>query len=231
MTIMESWQYTAKSVYENITYNGSWNSPQRDFSYELRTPYVVDAGVAFTFGGAALLSVDYELMDYSVMNYRDVNDGFFGDNAWDSTNQCNRLFCGVSHSLRAGVEFRPTPEVSLRAGYSLVTDPERYAYDDDGTIVTAETWVPYDHMNLKEFHYFKNNTHAFSLGAGYSSSGAFFADAAVRLTGYPGLHYSPYYYGGYEAADKNGNFAYYGAPDIFFNRSIVDVLLTIGWRF
>ena len=231
LTIKESWQYTAQSSYENSRFDGSWNGSIQDYAYRLRTPYVFDAGMAFTFGGVGLVSLDYELTDYSVMKYKDVDSDFFSDDAWAFTNRCNSLFCGVSNSLRAGVEVRPLPEFSIRAGYSFVSDPERYAYDDLGQMVTAETWTPEVDANLRDFRYFKNNTNAFSFGVGYASSGSFFADAAVRVTRYPTLHYGPYYYGDYEVADKNGNYSYVGVPDIAYARKVVDVLLTIGWRF
>ena len=64
-----------------------------------------------------------------------------------------------------------------------------------------------------------------------SSSGSFFADATVRLTSYPKAYYSPYYYGGYDMYDKDGNHVYMGQPLITLNRRIVDVLVTFGWRF
>ena len=229
LTIKEEWQYRARSYYENTKYNGSWNSDVDDYSYLLRTPYIVDAGLAYTFGGFGLVSLDYELTDYSVMKYSETG---FGESEWcRDVNQTTKRFCGVSHSLRAGIEVKPLPEFSLRAGYSLITDPERYAYDLNGNMYTAENWNTNDIVTLQEFRYFKNMTNAYSLGVGYSSEGSFFADAAVRLTSYPKLYYAPYYYGEYDAVDKNGMLLDAGSPDIAFNRSVFDILLTIGWRF
>ena len=179
---------------------------------------MVDAGIAYTFGGFGLVSVDYELTDYSIMKFQPL-DGYE-----------DKLFCGVSHSVRAGLEVKPSPAFAIRAGYSLVTDPEKYAYDTSGNKVTAETWEGL-HQLLSGFEYFKNTTQAYSLGLGYSSSGSFFADATVRLTSYPKAYYSPYYYGGYDMYDKDGNHVYMGQPLITLNRRIVDVLVTFGWRF
>ncbi|MBQ9462039.1 MAG: hypothetical protein IJU68_00065 [Bacteroidales bacterium] len=230
LTVNETWQYSAQTSYEDGRYNGSATSDRGEYSYRLRTPYVVNAGAAYTFGGFGLVSLDYELTDYSIMKYSDFNNSFFGSDDWAYTNEANRLFCGVSHSVRAGIEVKPLAQLSVRAGYSLVTDPEKYAADNFGNIVTAETWQG-SGMQLSQFRYFKNNTHAFSFGLGYSSNGSFFADAAVRLTKYPTALYSPYYYGWYQALDEGGAPVDTGMPLERLDRKIVDVMLTIGWRF
>ena len=230
LSIEEQWQYSAAASYADKTFNGSATSDIGSYSYKLRTPYIVNAGVAYTFGTAGLLSVDYELTDYSVMKYRDFGETFFEAHNWSSTNYANRTFCGVSHSVRAGVEVKPTQAIAVRAGYSIVTDPEKYGTDTDGNIVTAETWQGLQ-QGVSNFKYFRNYTHAFSAGLGYSTDGAFFADAAVRLTKYPVNYYSPYYYGAYDVFDKDGALVMTGMPLEKLSRSVFDVVLTIGWRF
>lgn len=230
LTIEEQWQYSAAASYADKTFNGSATSDIGSYSYKLRTPYIVNAGVAYTFGAAGLLSLDYELTDYSVMKYRDFGETFFEAHNWSSTNYANRTFCGISHSVRAGVEVKPTQALAVRAGYSIVTDPEKYGTDSYGNIVTAETWQGLQ-QGVSNFKYFKNYTHAVSAGLGYSTDGAFFADAAVRLTKYPVNYYSPYYYGAYDVFDKDGDHVMTGMPLEKLSRSIFDVVLTIGWRF
>ncbi|MBR3075181.1 MAG: hypothetical protein IKH11_05450 [Bacteroidales bacterium] len=230
MVVSEEWQYSAKTKYNDRKFNGSSTSARSSNSYSLRTPYVVDAGIAWTFGAGGLVSVDYELTDYSVMKYGEENSDIFNSGAWDFTNECNRLFCGVSHSVRAGLEFKPIPELALRGGYSIITDPERYALDDSGNMITADNWEGPGEP-LSNFKYFVNNTHAFSLGIGYASRGSFFADAAVRLTKYPSTYLKPYYFGEYWVVDKNDNPIDIAMPEIKLDRKVVDVLLTIGWRF
>ena len=97
-------------------------------------------------------------------------------------------------------------------------------------MVTADNWEGL-HQNLSGFKYLKATTHNFSLGAGYSSPGSFFADAAVRLTSYPVSYYGPYYYTDYDAVDSNGNALQVGSPLEKLNRRVVDLVLTFGWRF
>ena len=86
-------------------------------------------------------------------------------------------------------------------------------------------------QNLVKSHHFDSITHAVSLGAGYSSPGSFYADLAVRLTSYPTAYYSPYYYGAYDAMDSAGRSINVGAPLEKLERSVYDVMMTLGWRF
>ena len=230
VTIEERWQYSASTSYANGYYNGGAKSNVGEYTYRLRTPYIFDLGVAYTLGGFGLLSLDYELTDYSVMKYSDLESNYFNEEAWANTNMCNGLFCGVSHSLRAGIEVKPLPQFALRAGYSLVTDPERYSTDSYGNRVTAENWQGPEQV-LGDFHYFNNITNAVSLGAGYSSDGSFFADAAVRFTKYPDAYYNPYYYGDYVGYLSDGTMIEVPAPLVKLDRRVFDIILTFGWRF
>ena len=230
LNVNETWEYRASTTYEDSSFDSSAKSSVGEYGYNLRTPYVVDAGIAYTLPGVGLLSIDYELTDFSVMKYSDKQSSYFGEDSWATQNYINRTFCGLSHSVRAGVEFKPIDFLSLRAGYSFVSDPEKYWLDTSGNRVTAETWQGYNQI-ITDSHYFDSVTHAVSFGAGYSSPGSFFADFAVRLTTYPRSYYSPYYYGSYAAVDKDGKALDVLAPTELINRSIVDAVLTFGWRF
>ena len=228
--IEEDWGYKASSTFANTKFSEDSKSEDDGYSYNLRTPYIVDAGAALTIPEVGLLSVDYELTDYSVMKYSDIEPNMFGEDSWAVENYLNKTFCGVSHALRAGLEVKPADFLALRAGYSFVTNPEKYWIDLSDNIVTAETWYSYSQAP-KEVKYFEGLTQAFSLGAGFSSPGSFFADFAVRLTKYPVSYFSPYYYGAYDAEDKNGNLLDVGAPIELLDHSIFDAILTVGWRF
>jgi len=233
-TMRETWQYSASSRYDDSFFNGSQTSPLGEYSYRLRTPYVVDVGLAYTFGSIGFLSVDYELMDYSIMKFKTVSYNS-GRDYFPELNSANKNFCGLSHNLRVGAEFKPTPAFAVRLGYSFLTTPEKYSVNDEGTVVDiAEYLSNYDyyHNNLRSFSYYKDYTQGFSLGFGYSSNGSFYADIAARLNLYPGMTFNPYY--SYDHYDELG--LYHSAedqpsPSISVNRKLVDVALTIGWRF
>lgn len=229
MSLSETWEYRASSSYEDSSFDSSARSSIGEFKYNLRTPYIVDAGIAYTIPAVGLLSVDYELTDYSVCKYSDSGNSYFSEDSWADQNYINRTFLGVSHSVRAGVEFKPVDFLSLRAGYSFVSDPEKYKLDASGKRVNAENWGGYAQV-LSDGGYFDSVTHAVSGGLGFSSAGSFFADLALRMTSYPKRYYSPYYYD-YSPVDKDGTPLNVSSPVELLNHSVFDVMLTVGWRF
>lgn len=240
MTVKETWNYGCTTDFDNPRFSGDIVSPDGEYSYGLRTPYRVNAGAAFTFGQRGLISVDYEMADYSVMKFRDIYDDgydsyFSPSDAFYDVNMANRHFCGLAHQLRVGGEFRVTPAFALRAGYSISTSPERYWKDSRGYEVTADDYLSsfeeYDKnvVTLVTPYYFGDKTQAFSFGVGYSSPGSFFADIAVRLTNYPSWDFSPYYdYYGYTSG---GAYVDLKAPRVNNTKNIIDAALTLGWRF
>lgn len=227
-SMSEEWGYTAETTYDNADFCGREKGSSSD-DYSFRAPYIFDAGIAYTAPGVGLISLDYELMDYSVMKYSYPDSGFMSEDVWAMTNYVNRTFCGVTHSVRAGVEFKPSPELSLRAGYSFVSDPEKWFTDSDGNRVNAETWQGYS-QPITYGGKFDSYTHAISAGLGYSSPGSFFADFAVRSTFCPVTYYSPYYYS-YEPMDRTGKGIPVKTPMETLDRKLIDVVATIGWRF
>lgn len=228
--INESWQVSQASTFANASSSSSSYSPVGEYSYRLRTPYIIDAGLAWTFGSTALLSFDYELTDFSVMLFRESSGNGHSDTFY-RVNRLNSLFCGVSHQFRVGFEANVNPALKLRAGFNLKTDPERYYTDSEGNFVDASVYDTYFNdfesgaLFLTNPRFFKNSVKAFSLGVGYSSPGSFFADAAVRLTTLPVTYYS--FYSQY-LASENGVLV---SPCAQINRKLWDVAITVGWRF
>lgn len=176
-------------------------SPDDSYDYYLRTPYRVNAGIAYTFGGFGFISADYEMTDYSTAKYSEKGDNDF-NNSFRDVNDGIKNQLGTSHELRIGTEFRPVPEYSIRAGYTYNVSP---------------TYV-YETSSKKTIHDEKN---AFSIGAGYSSPGSFFMDLAARLT-----EWRSDYYTLYEDYLNDGS-----VPELKCSRSRWDVVLTLGWRF
>lgn len=155
LTMREKWSQDM-----SITYLGentrSAESDTGRYSYRLRTPWKMSAGLAWTLSELLLVSADYELMDYRSMKFRSAynhNDDF-SDANWDISQ-----WMGISHTLRLGAELKPIPQLAVRLGYNLITDPEKN----------------------NEGKYIYNNRHNLSAGLGYSSNGSFFADLAVRM--------------------------------------------------
>lgn len=236
LTISENWQYGAATAFDDNYYNDSYTSPVGEFSYLLRTPYRASFGAAYAFGDKGLVSVDYELADYSVMRFETLHyDRMNAADTFQAENWVNRNFAGISHALRVGAEYRLNPAFALRAGYSVTTSPERYWTDSEGATVDANLPKPEIDAylnrirNLVTPHYYGDRTQAVSFGFGYSSAGSFFADAVVRCTRYPSETFAPYY--DYDSCDKDGQPLAIQAPRILSNRSLWNVAVTLGWRF
>jgi len=233
--VYEEYSYHGASTFEDVNFNYSESSPLGAFRYRIRTPYIVDLGIAYTFGSRGLLSVDYELMDYHIMEFRDTDRSYRYNDSFRKVNSANSKFCGQSHSLRVGAEIKVVPQVSLRAGYSFCTSPERYWINNLGEEVTADYYLlEYDlysarTKNLVTPIYYGDRSNMFSAGIGYSSNGSFFADAAVRFVSNPAKVDSPYY--AYDDYDSTGTCLVSAAPCVKTVQRVYDIVLTLGWRF
>ena len=231
--VRETWQVQTDSYFvgfDGVTSHENSYSPVGEFQYQLIGPYSINAGLAYTFGSRALLSVDYEMTDFSAMKYRTryASDG----ETFARVNRLTNLFCGVSHSVRAGFEFKPLPFIALRLGGTLKTDPTCYYIDDVGERVDSYIYDAfYDdfekgHFSLSSGRKFNSdNVWSVSAGLGYLSAGPFFADFAVRRTAFATTYTYPY------AVYIDGSDISVSSPTIRAQRSLWDVLLTIGWRF
>lgn len=230
-TVDEEWSVAASTEYSGFS-NSAKNVPLWNYRYNYRSPWMFNLGAALTIGERCLLSMDYELEDYSVMRfseyeqyYNDYSDIFYKEN------RINQLFCGSSSSFRFGVEYRITPAISLRYGFNSKSSPERYYEDNEGMLIDAslyDMWYEdYESGDYTLDRRFKVNATrtAHSFGAGYASNGSFFADFALRFTRYPQTFYSPY--GRYLVEDGE----YVDSPLLSVSRKVCDAVLTLGWRF
>ena len=79
----------------------------------------------------------------------------------------------------------------------------------------------YSFKQYYEADYCCDKTSTYSLGCGYSSPGSFFADLAVRYSKYPDNWFYPY--DDYLEDTRS--------PEINVVKNMMDVVLTVGWRF
>lgn len=200
MEIRENYALDAQTVLSGSSRTAQ--TPEDEWYYNLVSPYRVNAGIAYTFGKLGLVSVDYELCDYSTMSFRSSNyNEFLTD--FGGVNGDIAQMMTMSHALRAGVELKPLPEMAIRVGYNFETNP----------VVGLTT--PKQRV---------------SFGLGYDSNGSFFADAAVRLHYLQDEYLIPYYYYDW---DDQGTFIddTVLTPEIGIKTTMVDAMLTLGWRF
>ncbi|MFA9390625.1 MAG: OmpP1/FadL family transporter [Prolixibacteraceae bacterium] len=174
------------------------------YNYSLQTPLKANFSAAYTIGDVALLSIDYELVNYSRAKFRDSGDNY------DYSDQNSDIYNTLKSTgnIRIGGEYRLTPNFSLRGGYNLFGNPWKSSYTfTDGTSS--------DILN-------KNDTYSsYSAGAGYRVNN-FYVDFAYRLST---LNYSHQVHEVYYTNPSEVN------PIAKINEVNNQATLTFGFRF
>lgn len=213
-SITETWYLSAEQTSLSQEYkSGSSDSPEGEYRYNLTSPLKFNAGIAYTFGPFALVSLDYEVCDYGTMKFQEK--GTNDNSAFEAVNHDIAGYLEKVHEFRAGVEVKPLPALAVRAGYNLRT-----------SALPAD--IEYENQYIWEKT--KGMTNSFSIGLGYSSNGSFYADAAVRMTKYADNWIYPYDYYYFDGTNLNVDTSV-AVPEILNRRTRWHALLTIGFRF
>ncbi len=206
----------------NITgaYFSPCQSPDDEWTYSLSLPFRWNVGAAYTLGSVAVVSVDYEMADYSHSRYRGRIQNGWPTGVWANQNADIQDILGLAHNLRVGLEVKPHPAFAIRAGYNLLTSGQKnwLNYDLSVTPLTSDERA-------------SQNTHLASLGFGYAGN-YFFADIAVRLRFRPQDYYVPYSHYTYDT-DYTAKYVDLTAevPEVEVSAMGIQTLLTLGWRF
>lgn len=106
-----------------LTNNGDWEETDNAYyEWKLNAPWKFMVGAAAVIGNRAIVSLDYQFDGYNSMSmkvpysttswdYSYVNDDF--------TNDQIKSYFKNANTIRAGIEYRVTPQLSLRAGYNV----------------------------------------------------------------------------------------------------------------
>lgn len=150
------------------------------------TNYKIQAPYSWTFSGAMLLgtrgsiSLDYEIKDYTTMHLKDN----YGNDYVDDNNYIDEDF-KVASTLRAGLEWKFTPQFSGRLGYAWMQNPYSENINDEKIEVTTSGTVP-------QF-VIQGDTHHITAGLGYRFTPQFYMDVAfIYKTQSDKLYYFPY---------------------------------------
>ena len=208
MSITERYAYTGESSLEGKT-RLPVSSEEDNWGYDMTFPFRYNLGAAFSFGQVAILSLDYEGVNYAQARFHTGSDDEFidDDDFFAYQNEDIKTNLGISRLFRAGVEFKPAPGLAIRTGYNYATS---------GVVFEGK------------------GESAASFGLGYSSSGSFYADFSLRFRFLPDEYIIPYYY--YYAPDPA---KFYNkvvddsvlTPEILVQSTVTDALFTVGWRF
>jgi hypothetical protein len=108
-------EYFYENITSNFTDGGPYESPNEPmrYSYALTTPFRALAGVAVQIKKVAILSADYEFVDYSTAKFSETGDGY----DYSIKNLAIKNGLKSTSNVRVGGEFRLN-NLYLRGGYS-----------------------------------------------------------------------------------------------------------------
>ena len=176
-------------------------------NYYFRTPGSWTFSAAVILGTQAIVSLDYELKDYSAMNLKDNNENDMKDvNSYMNDDYKN------TSTVRAGVEFRFSPQFSGRLGYAWAQNPYRTDIKSLGELVVPAGTIPNYTLS--------GDVNYLTAGVGFKFTPQFYGDLAlVYRTQNDYLYYFP------PVNTESDSFA-----GSFKNQSI-KVLVTLGYKF
>ena len=94
------------------------------FDYRLNTPFKMINSLSFVINKKAIISVDYEYLDYSMAN---LNSDFY--DFGDTNNDIENYYASTAN-IKLGGELRIHPQLSLRGGYAYYGSPFAGDYND-----------------------------------------------------------------------------------------------------
>ncbi|HHU97056.1 MAG: outer membrane protein transport protein [Bacteroidota bacterium] len=149
---------------------GSTFSDHFSNEYDLKTPGKFVASVASVLGNRFIISLDYELMDYSKMRLMVPANSMDSDSWYDTHNQYISDDYWLASTVRFGMEYRITPQLYGRLGYAWMQNAydESYEMSGDPAIAWSNT-----------IFRMEGDTHWVTGGIGYRFSRNFYLDAAI----------------------------------------------------
>lgn len=106
-----------------------------DYRYKYYTPWVYQLSTAYVIGKKAIVSLEYDLKDFSTAKYKTANDY---DGEYVGMNRLIKENMQKQHTIKAGFEYRLTNSLSVRAGYATQTSP--YKKEALGDRFKDEVW-------------------------------------------------------------------------------------------
>jgi len=106
-------QGTGNNITRTMGNHSSKSDQEGAYDYEIETPMKTVLSAAYLFGKKALVSVDYEILDYSSSKLKNGSNGY----DYSDQNQVIKDAYKAVGNLHVGAEYRVSPAFSLRAGY------------------------------------------------------------------------------------------------------------------
>ena len=191
---------------------GRTETPYEYYNYQLRTPWSWTASVAAVLGAQAIVSIDYENKNYGDMILKDERGyDFRNDNEYIREDYKN------ASTVRAGFEYKFTPQYSVRLGYAFSQNPYKKSMKNMGIDAVTSGSAP---------HYtIDGDVNYMTIGIGYRFTPQFYVDCAlVHRSQNNDLYYFP-------PVDTSGSgLDSFQGKGSYTNQSLKG-LLTLGYKF
>ena len=178
-----TWYSLSQSSYADVNYSylnpnvpetdhnplkGSEETDNSYYNFHMTSPWKIMVGAAAVIGSQAIVSIDYERQAYNntKISYQNQYGDYVSD---DNVNDDTKAYFKAANILRAGIEYRVTPQLSLRAGYNYTSATAKDDVLDGRTEVYTAGMNPAYTLN--------KTTNAVSFGLGYRFS-QFYIDGA-----------------------------------------------------
>jgi len=189
---------------------GYTETPNATTSYYFRTPGSWTFSAAAVVGALAIVSVDYELKNYASMNLSDSHGAWTDVNGFISSDYKN------ASTVRAGLEFRFSPQFSGRLGYAWAQNPYNMDIQSLGNYIAPAGTIPNYTLS--------GDVNYLTAGLGFRFTPQFYIDFAVVLrTQKDNLYYFPPVI---QAVDWLQD-----SPSCTFTNKSIKGLITLGYKF
>lgn len=196
---------------------GTTFSGEKRNDYNFKTPDKWTLSAAAVLGNSMILSVDYELSNYKSMKYSTSSDSYYvSSNTYDADNSFIKEDFKVTSTVRAGLEYRFTPQLSGRLGYAWMQNPYNSTFKENGNAMTVGSTSAYR---------MEGDANYFTGGLGYRFNRYFYADLAVVYKTQEDDLYS------YSNVYNDLGETYIDAAPYKLTNNSIRGLLTIGYRF
>ena len=115
--------YMGKMITDDTRCQDYSGGAVKEFRYRYYSPWEYQLSTAWVLGNKGLLSLEYDLKDFTSQKYKVDEDDDDGTDPYADINSCFDDFCALQHTFKAGAELRVTDHFSLRCGYAYKTSP------------------------------------------------------------------------------------------------------------
>lgn len=208
-------EYVSDTNYEP----GTTSSANFRNDYNFKTPDKWTASAAAILGTSMILSLDYELSNYKSMKFSEPSGSSYSSDYFDLDNGYISSDYKTASTVRAGFEYRFTPQFSGRLGYAWMQNPYDSKFKSDrGDAMISRATTAYR---------LEGDANYFTGGIGYRFNRSFYADLAIvyktqedDLYSYPNVF-----------IDDSRTELYIDAQPYLLTNTSFKGLLTVGYRF